>query len=161
MSEIKRDEVLNYRPGPDSELPLDEGEKVTAIFLADNRRYWVDHVLLGVIGIVLVSAILLYMGKADQIAIAAVAIAVGMAARAAWFRSEAFARRWQLTDRRLIGPQGRQVMLLEIKTARRLMGDVQIVTNSGAKHLIRHLADSEPVLAAIEAARIKRAKKVR
>lgn len=158
MSEIKRDEVLNYRPGPDSELPLDEGEKVTAIFLADNRRYWVDHVLLGVIGIVLVSAILLYMGKADQIAIAAVAIAVGMAARAAWFRSEAFARRWQLTDRRLIGPQGRQVMLLEIKAARRLMGDVQIVTNSGAKHLIRHLADSEPVLAAIEAARSKRAK---
>ncbi|MCE5974685.1 hypothetical protein LZA78_14445 [Sinirhodobacter sp. WL0062] len=161
MSEIKRDEVLNYRPGPDSELPLDEGEKVTAIFLADNRRYWVDHVLLGVIGIVLVSAILLYMGKADQIAIAAVAIAIGMAARAAWFRSEAFARRWQLTDRRLIGPQGRQVMLLEIKTVRRLMGDVQIVTNAGAKHLIRHLADSEPVLAAIEAARAKRAKKVR
>jgi len=161
MSEIKRDEVLNYRPGPDSELPLDEGEKVTAIFLADNRRYWVDHVLLGVIGIVLVSAILLYMGKADQIAIAAVAIAIGMAARAAWFRSEAFARRWQLTDRRLIGPQGRQVMLLEIKTVRRLMGDVQIVTNAGAKHLIRHLADSEPVLAAIESARTKRAKKVR
>ena len=161
MSEIKRDEVLNYRPGPESELPLDEGEKVTAIFLADNRRYWVDHVLLGVIGIVLVSAILLYMGKADQIAIAAVAIVIGMAARAAWFRSEAFARRWQLTDRRLIGPQGRQVMLLEIKTVRRLMGDVQMVTNSGAKHLIRHLADSEPVLAAIDAARAKRAKKVR
>ena len=84
-----------------------------------------------------------------------------MAARAAWFRSEAFARRWQLTDRRLIGPQGRQVMLLEIKTVRRLMGDVQMVTNSGAKHLIRHLADSEPVLAAIDAARAKRAKKVR
>ena len=161
MSEIKRDEVLNYRPGPESELPLDAGEKVTAIFLADNRRYWVDHVLLGVIGIVLVSAILLYMGKADQIAIAAVAIVIGMAARAAWFRSEAFARRWQLTDRRLIGPQGRQVMLLEIKTVRRLMGDVQMVTNSGAKHLIRHLADSEPVLAAIDAARAKRAKKVR
>ncbi|WBL33417.1 hypothetical protein O5O51_01515 [Sinirhodobacter sp. HNIBRBA609] len=161
MPEIKRDEVLNYRPGPDSELPLDEGEKITAIFLADNRRYWVDHILLGIFGIVLVSAILLYMGKTDQIAIAAAAIAVGMAARAAWFRSEAFARRWQLTDRRLIGPQGRQVMLLEIQTVRRLMGDVQIVTNSGAKHLIRHLADSEPVLEAIETARAKRAKKVR
>jgi len=41
---------------------------------------------------------------------------------------------------------------------RRLMGDVQIVTKAGDKHLIKHLADGAAVMAAIEAARAKRAK---
>ncbi len=158
MSEIKRDSVHDYRPGPASELPLDPGETVAAVFGADPRRYWYDTAVLAGIGIVLVSAALVWMGHTDQIAVAAVAIAAGMALRALYFRSEAFARRWQLTDRRLVGPQGRQVMLLEIAAVRRLMGDVQIVTKAGDKHLIKHLADSAAVSAAIEAARVKRAK---
>lgn len=161
MSEIKRDEVLNYRPGPQSEQPLDEGERVEAEFLADHRRYWYDHAVLGGIGAVLVAVVLIWMGKTDQIAIAVAAIALGMMARGAYFRSEAFARRWRLTQKRLIGPQGRAIMLLEIKAVRRLMGDVQIVTKMGDKHLIRHLADAGSVVKAIEAARAKRARVVR
>lgn len=158
MSEIKRDAVLNYRPGPDAELPLEPGEAVAQVFLPDPRRYWVDHLVLGGLGGVLASAVLIWLGKLDQVAVAVVAIIVGMALRAAYFRSEVFARRWQLTDRRLIGPQGKQVMLLEIETVRSLMGDVQIVTKSGDKHLIRHQASSAPVVAMIEAAKAKRAK---
>lgn len=158
MSEIKRDPVLNYRPGPESEAPLDPGEVVQAVFLADPRRYWYDHAVLGGIGAVLVSVVLVWMGKTDQIGIAIAAISLGMLARAAWFRSEAFARRWQLTQKRLIGPQGRAVMLLELQTVRRLMGDVQLVTKTGDKHLIKHLADAEAVVGAIEAARVRRAR---
>ena len=160
MSEIERDTVHNYRPGPDSEQPLDEGEVVQAEFLADRRRYWYDHAVLGGIGAVLVTVVLIWMGKTDQIGIAIAAIALGMLARAAYFRSEAFARRWRLTQKRLIGPQGRAVMLLEIKAVRRLMGDVQIVTKMGDKHLIKHLADAEAVVQTIEAARANRAKAV-
>lgn len=158
MSEIERDTVHNYRPGPDSEQPLDEGEVVQAEFLADRRRYWYDHAVLGGIGAVLVTVVLIWMGKTDQIGIAIAAIALGMMARAAYFRSEAFARRWRLTQKRLIGPQGRAVMLLEIKAVRRLMGDVQIVTKMGDKHLIKHLSDAEAVVNAIEAARVRRAR---
>ncbi len=158
MSEIKRDAVLNYRPGAESELPLEPGEVVAQVFLADHRRYWYDHAVLGGIGAVLAAAVLLWMGKPAQIAVAVVAIVVGMGLRGLYFRSEAFARRWQLTDRRLIGPQGKQVMLLQVAQVRRLMGDVQIVATSGDKHLIRHLADAAPVVAAIEAAKAKRAK---
>lgn len=157
MSEIKRDEVMNYRPGPDSELPLDKGEHVLATFLPDPKRYWSDHAILAVLGVVLVSAVQIWLGRPGQIAIAALAIAVGMALRGLYFKSEAFARRWQLTEKRLIGPQGRQVMLLEIATVRRLMGDVQLVTNSGGKHLIRHLADAGTVVAEIERAKNHRA----
>lgn len=158
MSERKRDAVLDYRPGPESELPLEPGETVSAIFVPDLRRYWYDHLVLGGLGAVLVAAVLIWLGKADQVLVAAVAILVGMALRALYFRSEAFARRWQLTDRRLIGPQGRQVMLLEIETVRALMGDVQIVTKAGDKHLIRHLAEAAPVVTAIESARAARAR---
>lgn len=158
MSEIQRDPVLNYRPGTESEAPLEPGEVVEQVFLADHRRYWYDHAVLGGLGAVLVSAALVFMGKSSQIPVAIVAIGAGMALRGLYFRSEAFARRWQLTDRRLIGPQGRQVMLLQIQAVRRLMGDVQIVTTSDDKHLIRHLADAVPVVAAIEAAKAKRAK---
>jgi len=161
MSEIKRDPVLNYRPGKDSELPLEPGEKVTAVFLPDARRYWYDHLVLGGLGAVAVSAVLIWMGKLDQIAVAVIAILIGMVLRGLYFRSEAFARRWQLTDRRLIGPQGKQAMLLEIETVRSLMGDVQILTKSGDKHLIRHLAESAPVVVAIESAKARRAREVR
>ncbi len=161
MSEMKRDTVMDYRPGPQSELPLDEGEPVLAAFLADHRRYWTDHGAMIAVGIAALLAILPLMGKADQLPVAIAAVVIGLLLRGLYFRSEAFARRWQLTDRRLIGPQGRQVMLLEIDKVRRLLGDVQIVTNSGAKHLIKHLADGEAVVARIEAAKAARAKVAR
>lgn len=157
MSEIKRDDVLHYRPGPQSELPLDEGEQVEAVFGADPRRYWTDHAAMAAVGVAAVVAILPWTGKASQIPVAVAAVVVGLGLRGLYFRSEAFARRWQLTDRRLIGPQGRQVMLLEIDKVRRLFGDVQIITRSGAKHLIKHLADGEAVVARIEAAKTRRA----
>jgi hypothetical protein len=161
MSEIKRDPVLNYRPGIESELPLQPGEKVTAVFLPDTRRYWYDHFVLGGLGAAAVSAVLLWLGRIDQVGVAVIAILIGMGLRGLYFRSEAFARRWQLTDRRLIGPQGKEVMLLQIALVRSLMGDVQIVSQSGDKHLIRHLAEAAPVVVAIESAKARRAREVR
>ncbi|KEP71285.1 hypothetical protein DL1_06740 [Thioclava dalianensis] len=156
MSEIRRDPVHDYRPGPLSEAPLEPGERVLARFEPDARRYWSDHAILAVLGAVLVSTALFWLGKPGQVTLAACAVVLGMMARGAYFRSEAFARRWQLTDRRLIGPQGRQVMLLEIAAVRALMGDVQIVTKSGGKHLIRHLKEAAPAITLIERARTAR-----
>lgn len=156
MSKIERDSVHNYRPGLASELPLEAGEAVSAVFEADRKRYWYDTAVLAGLAIVLVSVVLAYLGKTDQIGFAALAIALGMALRALYFRSEAFARRWQLTDRRLIGPQGKQVMLLELAAVRRLFGDVQLVSKMGDKHLIKHLANGAAVVAEIEAAKAKR-----
>ncbi|MBW6505296.1 MAG: hypothetical protein K0B00_00945 [Rhodobacteraceae bacterium] len=123
------------------------------MFAADRRRYWLDHAAMAALGALGVAVILPLFDRAGQILIALPAVLAAVAARGGYLASEAFARRWQLTDRRLIGPQGRQVMLLEIAALRRLMGDVQIVTKGGAKHLIKHLADSAATIAAIEAAR--------
>ncbi|MDP1669295.1 hypothetical protein [Phaeovulum sp.] len=158
MPEIKRDRVQDYRPGPASELPLEPGERLIAVFVADRRRYWLDHAAMAALGAAGVVAILPFFDRAGQIPIALPAVAAAVAARGLYLASEAFSRRWQLTDRRLIGPQGRQVMLLEIAALRRMMGDVQIVTKGGAKHLIKHLADSGATIATIERARDARAK---
>lgn len=157
MADLGRDDVHNYRPGPQSERSLEEGESVIAVFSADRRRYWMDHAAMAVIGSVAVSALLPFFGNADQIPIAVLAIFLGIAARGAYFASEAFARRWRMTERRLIGPQGQSVTLLGIETVRRLFGDVQIVTKSGAKHLIRHLGEGQAVVDQIEKARTRRA----
>jgi hypothetical protein len=148
-----RDPILNYRPGPQSELPLEPGEEVRATFLPDPARYTRDHVMLAALFIVLVGIAFIFLGKTNEIWVGALGVILAIGFRYVFFRSEVFARRWQLTDRRLIGPQGRQVRLTDVKEVRRLMGDVQIVTKGGDKHLIRYQADPQAVIARISGAR--------
>jgi hypothetical protein len=150
-----RDPILNYRPGPDSELPLEPGEEVVANFLPDPTRYRQDHVVLAALFIVLVGVGFVLLGRAAEIWIGALGVILAIGFRYSYFRSEVFARRWRLTDRRLIGPQGRQVRLDQVKLVRGLMGDVQVVSTGGDKHLIRYQGEPEAVMAQIRrAARI-------
>ena len=158
MSE--RDEVLNYRTGPDSERPLEEGERLIATFEPDRARYWRDHALLAAFFGAAAMVVLILMGKADQIVTGVLAAFLAIGFRAVFFRSEVMARRWRLTDRRLLGPQAIAVMLLEVTLVRRLMGDVQVVTKTGGKHLLRHMADPDAVVSAILRARAERAERV-
>lgn len=158
MSE--RDDVLNYRTGPDSEKPLEEGERLVATFEPDRARYWRDHAVLAAFFGAAAIVILILMGKADQIVTGVFAAFLAIGFRAVFFRSEVMARRWRLTDRRLLGPQGIALMLLEVQLVRRLMGDVQVVTKTGGKHLLRHMADPEAVVAAVKQAQAERAERV-
>lgn len=151
-----RDPVHDYRPGPASEQPLAEGETVLAVFTPDRARYLRDHINMAGLGIIAATVILAALGRLHTVWAAVLGVIAAVAFRGLFLRSEVFARRWQLTDRRLIGPQGRAVFLLEIKQLRRLWGDVQIVTNDGAKHLMKHLADPQAVIDTIEAARAHR-----
>lgn len=154
MSE--RDPVHDYRPGPGSEAPLGAGETVSAVFLPDTARYWRDHINMAGLGLIGATVILFLMGRQSTIWAAVLGVVAAIALRGAFLKSEVFARRWQLTNRRLIGPQGRVVFLGDIKRLRRLWGDVQITTRSGEKHLIKHLADPQGVIDAIEAAEARR-----
>jgi hypothetical protein len=152
-SNIDRDGVHAYRPGPDSELPKAAGEELRAVFLPDVRRYWSDQAALAALGAAAVLLVMPMLGKGSQIWAAILGVFLAVALRALLVKSEVFARRWQLTDRRLIGPQGRQVVLSDLATVRRLFGDVQLVSRSGQKHLIKHLADTQGVMDTILAAR--------
>lgn len=139
---------------------LEHGEKLLREIASDRGRYWRDHGVLALIGMVAVGGVLLALGN-PHAAIGALGAPLAIGARAAYLASEQLGNRWWLTTRRLRLPGGGAVGLMEIATARRLLGDVQIITRSGDKYLIRHIADPAALVAEIEAARDKRAKRAR
>ena len=64
-----------------------------------------------------------------------------VAVRAFYLASDELKARWDLTDRRLLGPQGRAVRLGDVALVRGLGSAVQVVTRGGDKHLIKYQAD--------------------
>jgi len=93
-------------------------------------------------------------------AIGSLGAILAVAVRALYLAPETLALRWVLTDRRVILPGGqRSIMLLELQTARPLLGDVQLVTRSGDKHLMKHLPNADGVVSRILEARDRRAKR--
>ena len=69
----------------------------------------------------------------------------------AWFvASDELAIRWDLTDRRLLGPGTRAVRLAEIKAINTLGSAVQVVTLSGEKHLLKYQKDRNATRARID-----------
>ena len=85
---------------------------------------------------------------------------VAIAGAAVRMAPETLAMHWVLTDRRVILPGGqRAIMLMELQTVRPLLGDVQLITRSGDKHLMKHLPDAAGVVKRILDARDRRAKR--
>lgn len=144
------------RPVP----PLEDDETLLAELRPDRARYWRDHVVLAMLGAVAVSLVLWIMGSA-HVAIGALGAILALAVRGLYMASEQLRYVWRLTDRRLILPDGRGVMLLDIETVRRLLGDVQLITRAGDKHLIRHMADGQTMVTLIERARDRRVRRQR
>lgn len=132
--------------------PLDADETVIARFVPDAQIYWRSHAVLALIGGVVAGLALLYGGNpAPWVGPLAAILAIGL--RAAYLKSEVFAEEWRLTPRRLLGPAGRIAPLSSIKLARSFLGAVQIVTQSGDKHLIKYQSDPAATVARIEVAK--------
>lgn len=148
-------------PDASAVLTLEPGEKVLARLQADKGRYWRDHAMLAVVGMAGVGAFLWLIGS-EHVAIGSLGAILALAVRGAYLYREQTGMIWHLTDRRLILPDGkRSVMVMEIDTVRRLLGDMQIITRSGDKYLIKHLADTPAAVARIEDAKARRAKRAR
>ena len=77
-----------------------------------------------------------------------------IAIRAFYIASDELAARWDLTNRRLLGPGGRAVRLGEIAKLNRIGSAVQIVTHAGDKHLIKYQADGTTTRTRIERAMV-------
>lgn len=138
---------------------LESGEKTLVELRADKGRYWRDHGIMAVALMALAGAVLWAIGSPYP-AIGSLGAILAVAVRAAYLASETLGLVWVLTDRRLILPDGqRSVMLLEIDKVRPLLGDVQVITRSGDKHLMKHLDDPQGVIARIFEARDKRARR--
>ncbi|MHC0054234.1 hypothetical protein [Actibacterium sp. D379-3] len=130
--------------------PLTEGETVVDSFSADRATYIRDHVIMGVLGALGAMIALYWMGEVWWVGAPAAAAAISV--RGFYLASDDMTAQWDLTQERLLGPQGRTVMLSQIKALRGLGSAVQIITKGGDKHLMKYLADKPATRARIEAA---------
>ena len=134
---------------PDTTLAPDE--RVIHSFTPDRATYWRDHAWMAAAAMGLGMVILWIMGN-PHVWTGAVGGLAAVAVRAFYIASDELAVRWDLTDRRLLGPGGRAVPLTQIKALNKLGSAVQIVTTPGDKHLIKFQADSTATRARIEGA---------
>ncbi|MEL7175456.1 MAG: hypothetical protein AAGK28_02925 [Pseudomonadota bacterium] len=131
---------------------LADGETLIAEFPADRATYLRDHAAMAALAMGGAMFILWWVGN-PHVWTGAVAGLAAITIRGWYLQSEELAVNWLLTNRRLLGPPGRTVMLRDLTKARGLGSAVQIVTASGDKHLIKYQADKDAVIAQIDAAR--------
>lgn len=137
---------------------LDPGERLLAEYRPDRNRYWRAHALMAVALMALAGGVL-WATDTPYPEVGALGAVLAVAVRAAYLASETLGMRWTLTDKRLILPGNRGIPLMEIEKVRPLLGDVQVVTRSGDKHLLKHLADTAGVIARVTEARERRMKR--
>lgn len=128
---------------------LAQDETVQTSFTPDSATYWRDHAAMAAAAMGIGMAILWAMGN-PHIWTGAVGGLAAVAVRAFYIASDELAARWDLTNRRLLGPGGRAVPLGQIKALNTLGSAVQIITTTGDKHLIKHQADPAATRARIE-----------
>ena len=151
-------EEIRQSLAADTVFTPEQGEKSLREIRSDRATYLRDHAVMAVLGMGLVGMVLAVIGS-DHWFIGSLGAVLALAARGAYLYSEQMGVHWVLTNRRLVGPGGRAIYLLELITVRRLFGDVQLVTRAGDKHLIKHVAGAEDVVETILRTRDRRAKR--
>lgn len=141
---------LRYELTPTA--PLHEGEELLASLSPDRATYLRDHAIMAAIAMAVGMVILWAMGN-PHVWTGAIGGLAAIVLRGWYMASEELKTRWDLTDRRLLGPGGRAIGLKEIKEINTLMSAVQVVTLSGGKHLIKYQPDGKATRALIERAR--------
>ncbi len=131
--------------------PLIDDEQVVQSFHPDRMQYWRDHAWMAAGAMAIGMAILWAMGN-PHVWTGAVGGLAAIALRAFYVASDELNARWDLTDRRLMGPQDRIMTLGEIARLRGFGSAVQVITRTGDKHLIKYLDDRPAVIAAITGA---------
>lgn len=132
--------------------PLADGETLVETFRADRGTYIRDHVWLAALAMAIGMGVLWLIGN-PHVWTGAIGGLAAIAVRGSYLASEELAVRWDLTDRRLLGPGGRKVDLARIDKVRTLASAVQIVTIEGDKHLVRYQARPGQTLRAIDRVR--------
>ena len=146
MSQITRDPLL---VGP---RPLAEGEVLLETFRPDRGVYVRNTLILMAVFGVIAGGVLVAMGDANPWTGPLAAI-LGIGARAWYLASEALSAEWRLTDRRLLGPAGQVIARADLADARKVFGEVAVITRSGEKFLIKHPSDPEAVIARLTGAK--------
>jgi len=131
--------------------PLGEGEHVLHSFQADRMTYWRDHAWMALAAMVLGMLILWLIGN-PHVWTGAVGGLAAIVLRGGYIASDELGIRWDLTDRRLLGPHTRAIALRDIAQVRRLGSAVQVISRAGDKYLLKYQADGAATESAIKAA---------
>ncbi len=131
--------------------PLEEGEQVVDSFQADRMTYVRDHAWMAALAMAGGMVVLWLIGN-PHLWTGAVGGLAAILIRGGYVASDELAVRWDLTNRRLLGPQTRAVTLGDIAAVRGLGSAVQVVTKGGDKHLLKYLGDKATVMERIKKA---------
>lgn len=140
-----------FMPQMTPTTPLQEGESVQHSFHPDRAAYWRDHAWLAAGAMGCGMAILMILGN-PHVWTGAIGGLAAIAVRAFYLASDELKARWDMTETRLLGPQGRNMRLVEIAKICKLGSAVQVITHAGDKHLLKFQADREDTIARIERA---------
>ena len=144
------DPVTTHTPFTPS-TELEQGEHVVAQFPADRATYWRENAWLAAIAMAGGMGILWGIGN-EHVWTGAVGGLFAIAVRALYLASDETKMRWDLTNRRLLGPGTRAIALENITAVNTLFSAVQVVTVTGDKHLLKYQPDAKATKARIEAA---------
>ncbi|MCK0126299.1 hypothetical protein MWU76_18055 [Gelidibacter sp. F2691] len=146
--EFELEPRLENQTGPELEL----GEKLIESFSGNLSTYVKEHVMLAVLGSLLMSGVLMYMGNPHAWTGVVGAVAA-IAVRGLYVAKEQLGFTWHLTNRRLVGPGNRTILLTSIVKVNTIFTAAQIVTLSGDKYMLKYQADAKATQAAINRAR--------
>ena len=139
----------SYRLTPSTEL--DAGETITQSFQADRSAYIREHTWIAAFAVAVGMGILWAMGN-PHVWTGAVGGLAAILIRGLYVASDELNVRWDLTNKRLLGPQTRTVSLDQIKEVKVLGTNVQVVTKGGDKHLLKYQADRDVTRAVLKSA---------
>jgi hypothetical protein len=139
----------SYQLTPTTDLDADE--RVTQSFHADRSAYIREHTWIAAFAMALGMGILWAMGN-PHVWTGAVGGLAAILIRGLYVASDELKVRWDLTNKRLLGPQTRAVALDQIKEVKTLGTNVQIITKGGDKHLMKYQADRDATRATLKSA---------
>ncbi len=148
MSDAHLEPRLADQTGP----KLEPGERLIESFSGNLTTYVKEHILLAALGSVLMSGILIYMGNPHAWT-GIVGSVAAIAVRGLYVAREQLGFTWYLTNRRLIGPGNRTILLANIDKVNVIFSAAQVVTSTGEKHMLKYQADTKATQAAIDHAR--------
>lgn len=131
---------------------LEPGEKLIESFSGNTPTYVKEHVMLAALGALVISGALMAMGNPHAWT-GIIGSVAAIAVRGLYVAKEQLGFTWHLTNRRLIGPGGRTVLLTSIAKVNVIFTAAQIVTLSGDKYMLKYQADAKATQAAIDRAR--------
>jgi hypothetical protein len=132
----------------DQTLDLEPGEKLIESFSGNTKTYVKELVMLAALGAVVSSGVLMAMGNPHAwTGVVGSVAAIGV--RGLYVAKEQLGFTWHLTNRRLIGPDGRTVLLTSIDKVNVIFTAAQLVTLSGDKYMLKYQADAKATQAAI------------